>query len=235
MKSAPVLKVLSNGWEVPYPEEAFFRNYLLLLKDYRLNSMPEKAWTRSFLYDEYVEWLQAYLFRCDEIDLMTWQSWIPARIATKRYLDCASIGRHAGFYESVLSMYHCYNFPENFEETFDIDHLKGTFDDDPYAEMLKRGLLDDDPPPDRLKFILQEYGGLLLKKKDEEQFQRYWPGFVKLEPLHWAFGLAADNLEPADSAWRVYLSLVLKRINNKGARIKALDRFFIEYEDIIHK
>jgi len=94
---------------------------------------------------------------------------------------------------------------------------------------------EDEPPPNRLEFILREYGGLLLRKKDEEQFQRYWPAFVKLEPLNWAFGVPDDRLEPADSGWRVYLSLVLKRINHKEERMKALDRFFIEYADIIHK
>ena len=38
MKSTPILKVLSNGWEIPYPEEAFYRDDLLLIKDYRLNN-----------------------------------------------------------------------------------------------------------------------------------------------------------------------------------------------------
>ena len=120
-----------------------------------------------------------------------------------------------------MSRYPWYDFPANFEETFEVDYLKGTF--------------DDDPPPGKLEFILRQYGGLLLKKKDEEQFQRYWPGFVKLEPLNWAFGVPDDRLEPVDSGWRVYLSIVMQRINAREERIKALDSFFFEYADIIHK
>lgn len=235
MKSSHILKVLANGREVPYPEEAFYQDNLLLIKDYRLNDFPGDHWSDDLNYDAYLEWLQDYLFRCDEIDLIDGQDWLPERIATDRYLTCASIGWHAGFYESIISGYPCYDFPENFETTFDIDHLKGITDDDPYAEFLMLQGSEDEPPPNRLEFILREYGGLLLRKKDEEQFQRYWPAFVKLEPLNWAFGVPDDRLEPADSGWRVYLSLVLKRINHKEERMKALDRFFIEYADIIHK
>lgn len=234
MKSNHIIKVLSNGWEVPYPEEAFYRDDLLLIKDYRLNDFPGDHWSEDLNYDVYLEWLQDYLFQ-REIDLNALQNWIPEHIATDRYFDCASIGWHAGFYESIISRYSCYDFPENFEETFEVDHLKGTFDDDPYDQFLKTDVFDDEPPPGKLEFILQQYGGLLLKKKDEEQFQRYWPGFVKLEPLHWAFGLPEDRLEPADSGWRVYLSLILKRIPDRQERIKALDRFFNEYIDILHK
>lgn len=233
MKSNHILKVLSNGWEVPYPEEAFYEDNLLLLKDYRLNDFPGDHWSEDLNYDAYLEWLQDYLFRC-AIDLNSLQNWIPKRIATDRHHTCASIGWHAGFYESIIYRYPCYDFPENFETTFDIDHLKGITDDDPYAEFLT-GRAYDDPPPGKLEFILREYGGLLLRKKDEVQFQRYWPRFVKLEPLNWAFGVPGDRLEPADSGWRVYLSLLLKRMNKMEDRVKALDRFFIEYANIIHK
>jgi hypothetical protein len=233
MKFVHILKVLPNGWQVPYPEEAFYSDDLLLLKDYRLNACPGNAGDEPLPYDDYLEWLQDYLYRC-KIDLTDQQNWVPEKIAADPYFSCASIGWHGGFYESIISRYPCYDFPENFEETRDIDHLKGIVCDDPYAEFLT-GHAYDDPPPDRLEFILREYGGLLLRKKDEEQFQKYWPGFVSLEPLHWMFGMAEDQLEPADSAWRIYLSLVLKKIKSKKARIKELDRFFNEYADIIHK
>jgi len=233
MESIHILKILSNGWEVPYPGNAFYRDNLLLSKDYRLNDFPGDHWSEDLNYDAYLEWLQDYLFRC-EIDLMTWQDWIPACIATNRDLDCASIGWHAGFYEFEAYSGPWYDFPDNFEETFDIEHLKGTIDD-PYDEFLKTSAWGDYPPPSKLEFILQQYGVLLLNKKDEEQFQRYWPGFVKMEPLHWAFGVADYRMEPADSGWRVYLSLVLKRIPDRQKRIEALERFFIEQADILHK
>ena len=39
MESRRILKVLANGWEVPYPDEVIYRG-MLLLKDYRLNDYP---------------------------------------------------------------------------------------------------------------------------------------------------------------------------------------------------
>ncbi len=234
MESHRILRVLSNGWEIPYPHEVVYKD-MLLLKDYRLNDFPKDA-DSKFIDDEfYVEWLQDYLIRC-EISLTEEQLKVSNYIAADKYFDCASLGWEAGFYESVHALSPAYDFPDDFEETLNIENLTGIFNDDPYAEFLKVCADDiDEPKPSRLEFILQEYGQLLLMKSEEVQFQKYWPGFVKLEPLHWMFGLHEGDLELADSAWRVYLSLVLKRIPSKSDRIKELNRFFDEYADTIHK
>jgi len=234
MESRRILKVLANGWEVPCPYEVIYKD-TLLLKDYRLNDFPKDAESRFIDDGSYVEWLQDYLFRC-AINLTDEQIKISSHIAADKYFGGAYIGWHAGFYESVQGLYPAYNYPDDFEETLNIENLTGIVDDDPYAEFLKICEDDiDEPKPSRLAFILQDYGHLLLKKTEEAEFQRYWPGFVKLEPLHWMFGLHESNLELADSAWRVYLSLVLKRISSKSDRIKELTRFFDEYADTIHK
>jgi len=234
MRSIHVLKVLPNGWQVSYPEEAFYGDSLLLLKDNRLNGCPGEARDLALPYEDYLEWLQDYLFRC-EIILSAGQSRVPESIDGNPQFECASLGWHAGFYESMISRYPEYDFPDNFENEPDIDHLQGIVYKDPYAEFPACRHSKDGPPPGRLEYIFRDYGDLFLKKKDDEQFRRYWPGFVKLEPLHWMFGRAEDHLESADTGWRVYLSLILKKKENRTDRIAAQDRFFVEYADIIHK
>jgi len=234
MKSHRILRVLPNGWEIPYPDEVVCKD-MLLLKDYRLNDFPKDAESKLIDDGSYVEWLQDYLIRC-EINLTEEQCKISNHIATDKYFDCASFGWEAGFYENSHGLYPKYNFPDDFEETLNIENLTGIFDDDPYADFLTICEDDiDEPKPSRLEFILQDYGHLLLMKSEDVQFRQYWPSFVKLAPMHWMFGLHEGDLELADSAWRVYLSLVLKRIPSKADRIKELNRFFDEYADAIHK
>ena len=235
MESLHILKVLSNGWVVPYPEEVIYKD-TLLLKDYRLNGFPCDAGATDMDYDAYLEWLQDYLMRC-KIDLTSEQCKIYNYIITDKYFGCGFLGGEAGFYEASFGLHPAeYNFPENFEETFDINHLTGVVHDDPYKEFLTYCEEDSDGiRPTRLEFVLREYGRLLLMQSEAIQFQQYWPGFVKLEPLPWIAGTSEENLEPADSAWRVYLSLILKRIQTKDGRIKELNRFFNAYGDAIHK
>jgi hypothetical protein len=42
MDPCHVLKALANGWQAPYPDEAVYKD-MLLLKDYRLNDFPKDA------------------------------------------------------------------------------------------------------------------------------------------------------------------------------------------------
>ena len=234
MKPLHILKTLANGWQVPYPEEVIYKD-MLILKDYRLNGYPGEALPDYNIgYDEYVEWLQDYLIRC-ELDLTEEQRKIWDHISTDKYFDCASLGWDAGFYENSHILYPAYDFPDDFEETLAIDDLKGFLDDDPYAAFMEFDRDNDDPKPTRLEFILRDYGYLLLEKIEEIQFQQYWPGFVKLEPLHWIAGMGDGVLEPTDSAWRIYLALLLRRMLTKAERINGLNRFFHEYGDALHK
>jgi len=230
------MKTLANGWQVPYPDQSIHKD-MLILKDYRLNGYPGGAIPDyDISYDRYVEWLQDYLSRC-ELDLTEEQRKISDRIATEsNYLDCISLGFHAGFYENLKGLYPAYNFPKDFEGTLAIDDLRGFLADDPYEEFLELHLDDSDAPqPTRLEFILQDYGHLLLEKQEETAFQQYWPGFVKLEPENWMFGITDDILEPADSGWRIYLAILLKKMPTKGERIKELNRFFDGYSEDLHK
>jgi hypothetical protein len=234
MEPRRILKALANGWQAPYPDEVVYKD-MLLLKDYRLNDFPKDAESKFIDDGSYVEWLQDYLFRCT-INLTDEQIKISNHIATDKYFGGAFLGGEAGFYESVHALYPAYNYPDDFEETLNIENLTGIVYADPYAEFLTVCEDDiDEPKPSRLEFILQDYGHLLLMKIEEAEFLQYWPGFVKLEPLHSMFDLYEGNLELADSPWRVYLSLILKRIPSKSDRINELNRFFDEYADAIHK
>mgnify|MGYP001287903404 CR=1 FL=1 len=136
MESRRILKVLSNGWEVPYPNEVIYRG-MLLLKDYRLNGYPENAVTNGIDYDSYMEWLQDYLLHC-RIDLTEEQCKLRDQISTDKYFDGAFLGWHAGFYENSRGLHPQYNFPEDFDVAHNIDHLAGIVDDDPYTDYLPK-------------------------------------------------------------------------------------------------
>jgi hypothetical protein len=81
-----------------------------------------------------------------------------------------------------------------------------------------------------------DYGHYLLQAQDRVGFREHWAGFGKIEPHHWMlFGCEDPNCERPDFAWRVYLSLILKPIHEKTARIELLKEFYIEYNDALHK
>ena len=66
MDSYRIIKTLKNGYQVPYPEEMIYRD-MVFLKDYRLNDYPrdEQGNCRELPYDEYLDWLQNYLYSCN--------------------------------------------------------------------------------------------------------------------------------------------------------------------------
>ena len=234
MGSRHILKLLANGWEVPYPDEAIHKD-MLLLKDYRLNGFPKDTGPELFYTDSYMEWLQDYLIHC-ETTLTEEQCKILNHMETDKYIDCGTIGWLAGFYESAHALAPEYNYPADFEDTLKIDDLTASTCADPYADLLRGYDVEIfGPAPTRLEFILEDYGWLLLRKSEAIQFQTYWPGFHKLEPLHWLLFVPANYLEPLDSAWRVYLSEILKRMQNKDDRINGLHKFFDQYVDMIRK
>jgi len=42
-----------------------------------------------------------------------------------------------------------------------------------------------------------------------DEFCKYWPGVIPLEPTHWMAGSMGLSLERPDYGWRVYLSILL--------------------------
>jgi hypothetical protein len=238
-----ILKVLRNGYEVPYPWELVYSD-LLFLKDYRLNEFPMDGHgefnTDYGEFDtDYQDWLQHYLCTC-EICLTAEQIRIRDHISNNHNFSAASLGGIAGFYENSHALHPRYLFPDNFEDELDFDNLRDIIGDDPYEDYLDG--FDDDDESDRLSnrlskldYILEDYGYYLLQSEEESQFREHWPTFIKIETLDWMFGCMEPNLELADSAWRVYLSFLLKAIPEKTARIEQLQSFFLSYADDLRK
>ncbi|MBW2097132.1 MAG: hypothetical protein JRI80_19940 [Deltaproteobacteria bacterium] len=232
--SPKVLKTLPNGYVVPYPEE-LVHNGLLFLKDYRLNRYPgmETGRPADISYDDYVKWLADYLPNCD-LSLIDEQKRVRDYITANAAGMGTMLGWIAGFYQSVGGMHPFYQFPEDFDENPDIEALEKAMGGYSYEEVLD--LIDEDEDiPDKLSFVLEDYGWFLTMKMDVDEFLKYWPGFIPLEPIHWMVGSVGLAVERPDYAWRTYLSMLLKSTGDKAARIEHLDRFFREYNDTIHK
>ena len=232
--SQKILKRLPNGYIIPYPDELIHHD-LLFLKDYRINRYPgmEAGRPADISYEDYVEWLAAYLLTCD-ITLTKEQERIRDYITSDTEGMGITLGWISAFYQSIGGTHPFYHFPEDFEETPDIEAVKGAIYEDPYLELLDL-LDDDDDKPDKLAFILEDYGWFLMMKTDLDEFRKYWPGFIPLEPIHWMAGSDGPFLEYPDYGWRVYLSILLKSTPNKVNRIEHIDKFFREYNSTIQK
>lgn len=228
----PILKVLANGWHVPCPEEAVYQG-LPFLKDYRLNDFPGKAKGAFDEEAEYFDWLADYLYTC-AIDLTAQQEKIKSCFSENSTGACSCLGGIAGAYENVHAVKPAYHFPKNFETQLDIKRVRGRHGDMPYQNYRQWLSGTDEPLLSETGFILEDYGYCLLLQREKRQFRACWPDFVKLQPHHWMFGLAAPLLEPADAAWRVHLACILKTISRKSRRIEAIQYFYGEYGDALH-
>ena len=220
-----ILKRLPNGYGVPWPDELIYQEFLFL-KDYRLADYPGKKTGRptDLSYEAYLEWLEAYLSAC-HLALTEEQERIKKHIISDPDGMGIMLGWIGGFYQSSAGIHPLYHFPEDFEENPDMDHLKGDYYEDPYGEFLD--LLDEgDEKPEKTSFVLESYGWFLALKRDVEEFQRYWPGFIPLEPIHWMAGSDGAYLEHPDYGWRVYLAMLLQTTPEKEKRIQHLDDFF---------
>lgn len=127
------------------------------------------------------------------------------------------------------------SFPEDFEENPEIEKLKGPNGEDPYEVVIDIYKSMNEEPPTRLQHVLEDYGWVLMIRRDEEEFRKHWPRFQKLHPLNWLFGITGPWLELPDAAWRTCLSMLLKRTPDKGLRRKLIHDFLAEYHSAIHK
>ena len=116
----------------------------------------------------------------------------------------------------------------------DIKATRGVIDDDPFHVFIETLDYEEDKIPKK-DFVLEDYGWVLVKNREEEEFKKYWPEFLKLEPIDWIASSKNPLLEHSDFGWRTYLSFILKRLDNKTDRIDQLDKFLDEYWDEIHK
>jgi hypothetical protein len=213
---------------VPYPAELVHDKFVLL-KDYRLNDYPGKAAGCLDESVDYFPWLADYLYECT-VELTPEQRYFQA-YDTEHNFGAYMLGHVAGICQSSVCSY--YEFPDDFAKNPDITRALGKVDD-PYAEYLE-SWPGDEPLMSKEEFVINEYGYHLTKLRDEALFALYWPDFVELEPMHWVLGIKEPKIEPADAAWRVHLSCILKNIPDKAARRKELESFYNEYWDTMNK
>jgi hypothetical protein len=203
-----------------------------------MNEFPrarDGSWMTGISYEDYLAWLQKYL-REPNIAITGEQKAIRDYLSSNYDFSAGYMGWMAGFYENAGGLRPFYSYPNDFEKDCDIDDLKGIVYDDPYEDFLKSFDDDDDEEsPSRLEFVLEDYGWELIKRQDALQFEKCLPDFIKLEPLHWMFGHCSPMIEYPDFGWRIYLSFILMRYEDREKRISELDAFFDEYRDAIHK
>jgi hypothetical protein len=85
------------------------------------------------------------------------------------------------------------------------------------------------------ELMLDEFGWFLVLKEERKQFAHCWPGFNKLDEVNLASGMGLKGYEPADAGWRVYLGLTLQLISSKNDRIKELESFYREWQEMVSK
>ena len=76
--------------------------------------------------------------------------------------------------------------------------------------------------------------------EERRQFETYWPGFTKGNDMSPPFmrrdaSILNGNGEPPDAGWRVLLSAILKKVDDREGRIRALDCFFMGYVEYLYK
>lgn len=136
MPACPIIKVLPHKLEVPYPEYLVYGD-MLFLKDYRLNAFPKDTQGNFDEDAPYETWLIDYLCSVD-IELTHEQRIIAEYIRTNTDFNASRLGDLAGFYENYSARHPYYDYPEDFEETFDLDRLESIFDN-PCQDYLGRG------------------------------------------------------------------------------------------------
>jgi len=85
------------------------------------------------------------------------------------------------------------------------------------------------------ELILDEFGWHLAIEEDRLQFSNYWTEYTRLDALNIIFGRISVHHEPPDTGWRVYLGMVLRRIQDKSLRIKELEDFYHYWREMISK
>ncbi len=206
MADKHLLCKLANGVKIFYPEVTCDDD-LLIVPDHRLNKMPaaDIAESRS----AYSAWLADYLFNAT-VELDKTQLAFASAIDKKGRPNASSLGDHAVFFEDfVVSEY---VFPDNFAAVPDIASVKPMIGGaDPYKSYCEEITADGDRPEmSREEYILEDYRNYLtfmLAQADQEQ---YW----------------SDAIVPPDAPWRIYLSVIVKKIADEDGRGDAINEFY---------
>lgn len=231
------MQSIGGGHEIPWPEPLSVGDFISH-KDYRMNDFPRKSdglpWC-DIPDDQYLSWLADYL--PDNLPKLTGeQQKIFQKIESCDHLSGFRIGDSAGWYEAEASFRPNYEFPVDFIRSGDIAAVKGVEAGYTYEEYVEANedILD---PGERLmtpeELILEEFGWHLVLEEEQNQFNLYWPDFVKLDSFNIVFSTNTLRHEPPDAGWRVYLGMALLKMKDKEARIKELENFYHYWHEML--
>jgi hypothetical protein len=208
-------------------------------KDYRLSGFPkEKMAGRSHLpYKEYLEWLTDFLYQA-KLEICDKQKTMYESVAQ---FDPAGamriIGTDAGLHDNLSLRRPFYNFPEGFDVHSDKD--KAELED---PEFYPYEYLSEEEKEEWSleEFILEDFEWHLILLEERREFEKYWPEFTKNNDLLPPFMMRDEYIldgkgEPPDAGWRVLLSAILKKLEDREERIHALDSFFTGYIEYLYK
>jgi hypothetical protein len=85
------------------------------------------------------------------------------------------------------------------------------------------------------EYILEDFGWNLLRREEGTQFERHWPGFLKMDGASIVLKVCSPRDEPADAGWRVHLGLVLREIGEKSRRIEEIATFYQHWLEMVSK
>ena len=239
MTGRKLMLTIAQGHEVPWPEPLTDGGFAFP-KDYRMNDFPRTpdgdVWY-DIPDDDYFSWLADYL--PNNLPKFTpEQQYLWDNLDNYTRLSGFWIGDQGGWYENEALSHPNYDFPDDFADTGDLTLVTvpdGRFTYDEYAEPLKDVLADDERPMTIEEFILDEFGWHLTMEEEKRQFAHYWQNFTKMDGFNVVFMSITIHDEPPDAGWRVYLGMVLHRIQDKSLRIKELECFYHYWREMISK
>ncbi len=231
------MKRMAGSLEIPWPEPITDRGFVFP-KDYRMNAFPRTPFGLPW-YDtpdsEYFSWLAEYL-PANLPQFNAEQHRLSMQLEHYDRLSGFWIGDRAGWYESEAAERPIHEFPDDFACIGNIDGVQIIQGRYTYADYAKweRGFIG---PGGRImtpeEFILEDFGWSLVQEREQREFAAYWPDFVKFDGFNFALSLSSFQHEPPDAGWRVYLGMVLQRIQGKVSRIKEIENFYYAWHDHI--
>lgn len=234
-----LMRTIAGGHKVPWPEPLTDNGYVFP-KDYRMNDFPRTPEGGNWydIPDEgYFSWLADYL--PNNLPKFTpEQQKIADNLDTYRRLNGFWIGDRGGWYDNVAASHPKYEFPDNFADVGDLTVVAvrdGGFTYDEYVDSYQDLIGDDERLMTQEEFLLDDFGWHLALEEEKRLFSQYWPDFRKMDGFNVVFMNFSVYDEPPDAGWRVYLGMVLRRIENKAYRIKELKDFYHYWREMVSK
>jgi len=239
MPGRKLMLTIAQGHEVPWPEPLTDGGFAFP-KDYRMNDFPRTP-DGDIWYDipddAYFSWLADYLPN-NLPEFTPEQQYLWDNLDNYTRLSGFWIGDQGGWYESEAAFLPNYDYPDNFSDIGDLSAVKvkdGGYTYDDYMDFNKDAVADGESIMTKEELILDEFGWYLTIIEAERQFSFYWPDFIKMNGGNIVFSTLTERHEPPDAGWRIYLGMVLNRIQDKTLRIKELECFYHYWREMISK